>query len=165
MSSGSLGGSAALQLLTIVGSIIGIFTGIFVLTDRLFRRRPIAFVVLKGTSHNAHRYVRVKNIGMTDVIIHDIKAWPKTFEISKGHSVREIAGAITDMPAVSILAPDEVWDFPFFPHPKRPDEKDYDGKIRFAVCWRKASATWLWQIPVFVFTSVRDLEKLESALD
>jgi hypothetical protein len=155
-----------LQMITLVGSIIGTLTGFFVLIDRLFRRRPVAFVVVAGTSrHNAHRYIRVKNVGATDIIVRDISARPRTFEISKGHSVRAIAKAITDVPAVSILEPDQVRDFPFFQNPKRSDKEAYVGKICFAVHWRKASSTWLWQIPTFVRTSMNDLEELESALD
>jgi hypothetical protein len=154
----------AIQIFSFVGSIIGVATGIFVFVDRLFRYRPIGFVVVKGNRHNAHRYVRVKNAGPVDIIVTDITARPSSFEISTGHSVRELASAIVDKPAVSIVPPEEERDFVFFENPKRPGDKAYAGRVRLAIHWRKASCTWLRQAPVFVRTSTVDLERMESAL-
>jgi hypothetical protein len=152
------------EILSFAGGIVGLATGTFVLVDRLFRLRPVAFIVVKGNKHNPLRYVRVKNVGVVDAIVIDIKARPAFFEISTGHSVREIASAIAEVPAVSILEPGQQWDFPFFENPKRPEEKSYEGKIRFTIHWRKASCTWLKQVPKFVSTTVNDLKRWRAGL-
>jgi hypothetical protein len=153
------------EIISLAGGIVGLATGAFVLVDRLFRHRPIAFIVLKGNKHNPLRYVRVKNVGAVDAIVIDIKARPAFFEISTGHSVREIANAIVEVPAVSILEPAQERDFPFFENPKRPEEKTYEGQILFTVHWRKASCTWLKQVPKFISTTAYDLRKMERTLD
>jgi hypothetical protein len=154
----------AIQTISFVGSLIGIATGIFVLFDRILRSRPLAFIVLKGNQHNPLHYVRVKNIGAIDLIVFDIGASPRSFEISKDHSVRGIAGAILNEPSFAVLEPRGELDFPFFRNPKREGENEYTGRIRFSVYWRKSSSTWLRQIPINVFTSTDDLERMAKSL-
>ena len=104
----------AIQTISFIGGLIGIATGIFVLFDRVLRNRPLANVVLKGNQHNPLHYVRVKNVGAIDVIVFDIKANPRSFEISTDHSVRGLAGAIMDKPSFAILPPGAEQHFPFF---------------------------------------------------
>lgn len=152
------------EIFRLIGSAIGIAGGLFVLFDRLFRLRPIAFVVVKGNPHTAHRYIRVKNVGAVDIMITDITVRPSSFDVSTGHSVREIARAIVDQPAVFVLEPGQQQDFVFIANPKRPEVEDYVGRIRFTIHWRKANCTWLWQLPVVVRTRTADLEKMEEAL-
>jgi hypothetical protein len=77
--------------------------------------------------------------------------------------VSEIANAIVDAEAVSILEPNHERDFPFFENPKRPQESDYIRRIRFSVYWRKASFTWPKQAPLWVFTTATDLKRMEDA--
>ena len=153
-----------IQTISFVGSLIGIATGIFVLFDRVLQSRPLAFIVLKGNRHNPLQYVRVKNVGAIDVIVFDIEASPRSFEISKDHSVRGIADAILNQPSFAILEPGGELDFPFFRNPKREGEKEYAGRIRFSVYWRKSSSTWLRQIPINVLTSTNDLERMAESL-
>ena len=155
----------AIQTISFVGSLIGIATGIFVLFDRILRSRPIAFISVKGNQHNPLNYVRVKNVGAIDVIVFDIQAKPRSFEISTDHSVRGIAGAILNRPSFAVLTPGAEQDFPFFRSPKREGDKDYTGRIRFSVYWRKCSSTWLPQVPIYVFTSTSDLEQIAESLD
>jgi hypothetical protein len=154
----------AIQTISFIGGLIGIATGIFVLFDRVLGNRPLAYIVLNGNRHNPLHYVRVKNVGAIDVIVFDIKASPRSFEISKDHSVRGLAGAISDKPSFAILPPGAEQDFPFFRNPKRVGEKDYAGRIRLLVYWRKSSSTWLRQVPIFVFTSTEDLERIAESL-
>ena len=154
----------AIQTISFVGSLIGIATGIFVLFDRVLRNRPLAFIVLKGNSNNPLHYVRVKNVGAIDAIVFDIEARPRSFEISKDHSVGGIAGAILNKPSFAILEPGQELDFPFFKNPKREGDKEYVGRIRFSVYWRKSSSTWLRQIPIHVFTSTVDLEQMAESI-
>jgi hypothetical protein len=124
-----------IQTISFVGSLIGIATGIFVLFDRVPRSRPFAFIVLGGSRHNPLHYIRVKNVGAIDVIVFDIEASPRSFEISTDHSVRRIAGALVNQPSVAILTPGAEQDFPLFRNPKREGEKDYSGRICFYVYW------------------------------
>jgi hypothetical protein len=154
----------AIQTISFVGSLIGIATGIFVLFDRILRNRPLAFIMLGGNAHNPLHYVRVKNVGAIDVIVFDIEARPRSFEISADHSVRGIANAISNEPTYAIVAPGAEQDFPFFKNPKREGEKEHNRKIRFLVYWRKCSSTWLRQIPVQVLTSTEDLERMAENL-
>jgi hypothetical protein len=154
----------AIQTISFIGGLIGIATGIFVLFDRVLRNRPLANVVLKGNQHNPLHYVRVKNVGAIDVIVFDIKANPRSFEISTDHSVRGLAGAIMDKPSFALLPPGAEQHFPFFKNPKREGEKEYEGRVRFSVYWRKSSSTWLRQVPIFVCTSTGDLQRMAESL-
>lgn len=91
-------------------------------------------------------------------------ASPAYFKIATGDSVREIADAIADVPAVALLSPAEQFDFQFFKSPRRDANESASKRIRLALHWRKANCTWIPQMPVYVFTSESDLEKMGQAL-
>lgn len=147
-----------------VGSIVGLLTGIYTLWDRLLRHRPSAWIWVAGTSSNFLTYVHVKNVAPMDIIILDISARPKRMEIAAGHSVKQIAGAITQAPAFTVMNAGQEKDFPFFDSPRQTGTQSHDGRIYFAIHWRRASSTWLPQFPVWVLTSSRDIERIGKSI-
>ena len=40
---------------------------------------------------------------------------------------------------------------------------DAAGRVSFYIHWRKTSSSWLWQIPVTVRSSTRDIEQIAAA--
>ena len=99
------------DLITKIGAIVGLATGIFTVWDRLFRARPIAYVHIRGPKGTPYRYVRIANTDKADIQVTDVKCWPRVFAAAKDHSIRSIAEAAIGRAPLALIAPGEDWDF------------------------------------------------------
>jgi hypothetical protein len=130
------------------GSFVGLATGIFTVWDRWARWRPAAYSVAK--TKDGGPYIRIKNLGPMDIIIQRIKSRPSNFGIAKdkGTSVKEVADAMSGKLEPTAIAPQETHDFFFW------ERRDVDAPrtrtVWFLIYWRKASSTWLPQIPIVI---------------
>jgi hypothetical protein len=132
--------------LTTIGSLAGLATGIFTVWDRWARWRPVAYAVAK--TKDGGSYIRIKNLGPMDIIIQRIKSRPSAVKVAKGNSLTDfLHGAIDELEPTAI-APQETHDFFFW------ERRDVDAPrtrtVLFLVYWRKASSTWLPQIPIVI---------------
>jgi hypothetical protein len=73
---------------------------------------------------------------------------PSTFKIAKGKgcSVKEVADAMVDKLEPTAIASQETHDFFFWE--RRAVDAPRSRSVWFFIYWRKASSTWLWQIPI-----------------
>jgi hypothetical protein len=128
--------------LTTFGSLVGLATGVFTVWDRWLRWRPIAYTVAK--TNQGGPYIRIKNVGPIDIVT----SRPSTFKIAKGKgdSVKEVAYAMVDKLEPTAIAPQETHDFFFWE--RRAVDAPRSRSVWFFIYWRKASSTWLWQIPI-----------------
>jgi hypothetical protein len=150
-----------IEEIKLVGSIVGLLTGAYAFWDRLLRGRPLAFIAYDDQKRLL--VLRIKNVSQIDVLIIGFDMKPRHYRVSTGSSVREIADAIVDAPSLSVITPGETKDFQFFESPKRAVEEHPFSRVRFVIRWRKANATWIRQIPVWVLTSKADLERMVEA--
>jgi hypothetical protein len=86
--------------LTLVGSVVGLLTGIFTVWDRWARGRPLAWVIatkrFAGTP--GEQYICIKNSGHSDVFVLGVSVLPKNphiYGVAKGHSVRGITSSLS----------------------------------------------------------------------
>jgi hypothetical protein len=134
--------------LTTFGSLVGLATGVFTVWDRWARWRPIAYIA--KTKDGGGPCIRIKNLGPMDIIIQRIKSRPSNFGIAKdkGTSVKEVADAMSGKLEPTAIAPQETHDFFFW------ERRDVDAPrtrtVWFSIYWRKASSTWLPQIPIVI---------------
>jgi hypothetical protein len=145
-----------LSALTTFGALVGLATGIFTVWDRWVRWRPIAYIIATTAGSN---YIRIKNLGPVDVVIRSIRSHPSMFKVAKDHEVDAIYRGVIDQMPPAVIGAQSERDFLFFTHPTLPD----DAPIRtvwFFVNWRKASATWLPQVPVFLITTTSAIRNM-----
>jgi hypothetical protein len=147
-----------MAIFTFVGSIVAFATAAFTLWDRLARARPIAFFGDEGLLGNSLTYIQVKNTSEVDILILRFHCWPAIFKVSRGSGVKEIVQALTDRPAVTIIVPGDQWKFQFMKGPYSGEESI--GRIHVLISWRKSNCTWLPQVPVWLSTTKRDLDRM-----
>jgi hypothetical protein len=156
------------EAITLVGSIVGLATGIFTVWDRWARGRPLAWVTAeKRFSGNPEEYICVKNPGHSDVFILGVRVHPKTpqiYGVAKDHSVRAISSSFHGNVNV-LLPPGKEQYLPIIELPKDLDAPiDTAGRrVCFLIYWRKTSSTWLPQFPVIVMTSTDDIKQIAAA--
>jgi hypothetical protein len=147
---------------TIVGSVVAFATAAFTLWDRLARGRPIAFFGTEGPTSDPRSYIQVKNASEIDIMILGFRCRPTRFMVAKGSSVREIAGALIGTPGTAVLEPKDQWHFQLIKGPHGPEPT---GRIWVRMSWRKSTCTWLPQMPVWLSTTKRDLDRIAGGTE
>jgi hypothetical protein len=148
---------------TEIGAAVGFLTGAYTLLDRFMKGRPIAYLVATGTASNAILRLRVKNVGQQDVVLRRLFSIPRFYQIAKNDSTLGIVEAQFGW-FTAVLQPGEQMDFPVFPsRSSRAWATENWGSCAFVISWRRATSTWLPQIPYCLFTSMRTVEQLKSA--
>jgi hypothetical protein len=135
------GGSGFVELVKLVGGIAGLATAAFTIWDRFTRGWPLAFVILEGSKDNPFFYLRIKNLGVDDILIADIVAWPRRIKVSASQSLNHIYHASMGDRPVSIIASDEHNDFPIIMGDELASLAN--KKVWFFIKWRRISMTWL----------------------
>ena len=150
--------------LTEIGAAVGFLTGVYTFFDRFMKGWPLAYLVASGPATNAILFLRVKNVGQQDVVLRRICSVPRLYQIAKNDSRKAIIEAEVHDTFAAVLQPGEQIDFPVFPSQVgRSMAPDGWGPCAVVLSWRKATCTWLPQIPVCLFTSVRTIEQLKSS--
>src|SRR5216683_1098393 len=148
---------------TEIGAAVGFLTGVYTLFDRFMKGRPIAYLVASGPATNTILSLRVKNVGQQDLVLRRLLSIPRFYEIAKNDSPLGIIEAQFGS-FMTVLPPGGQMDFPVF--------RSKSGRARaveswepcaFVISWRRATCTWLPQIPFCLFTSMRTIEQLKSA--
>jgi hypothetical protein len=118
-----------------------------------------AFFGGEGPSGNPCSYIHVKNTSEIDILILGFRCRPTIFKVSKGSGVKEIANAIIDTPAVTIVVPHADWNFPLLKGLYGSDPEP-NSRIHVLMNWRKSTCTWLPQFPVWLSTTRGDLDRM-----
>jgi hypothetical protein len=148
---------------TEIGVAVGFLTGAYTLFDRFMKGWPIAYLVVSGRATNAILHLRVTNAGQQDVVLRGLFSTPRLYEIAKDDSVLGITEAQFKS-FMTVLQPGQQMDFPVFPSKSgRATGAESWGPCGFVIFWRRATSTWLPQIPVCLFTSRHTIEELKSA--
>jgi len=97
------------------------------------------------------------------VVLRRFFSIPRLYEIAKDDSVLGITEAQFKS-FMTVLQPGQQVDFPVFRSKSgRARAVESWGPCAFVISWRRATSTWLPQIPVYFLTSVRAIEQLKSA--
>lgn len=146
--------------ITFIGSMVGLATGLFVLFDRLFKGRPVAYFTVRGEGEQKEAVVSINNIGQHDIVILSVKCDPQVYFFVKEVETRDlIKGAMGEVPSF-ILAHGKERDLYFAAFIENGVAKDLKPqKISIRIDWRPGNSTWLWQYPVIVRTDTNTVRK------
>jgi hypothetical protein len=148
---------------TEIGATVGFLTGAYTLFDRFMKGWPIAYLVASGPATNAILSLRVKNVGQQDVVLRGLFSIPRLYEIAKNDSPLGIIEAQFGS-FITVLPPGQQMDFPVYQSKSgRALAEESWGPCAFVIFWRRATSTWLPQIPVCLFISKHTIEQLKSA--
>lgn len=143
-----------------VGSTVGLFSGIFLIYDRIARGRPIASLTILMDGTRKIPCIRISNITPHDVAITDTAVRPKTYFLVEELDVRRVVRGAAGRSPFFMLKAGESRELKIAAMFK-------DGipleiaphKVTFLFYWRRGNATWMPQIPVAVRTSTGIIRK------
>jgi len=144
----------------LIGSIVGLITGLFVFVDRLLRGRPVASLTISEGAGRKLVCIRVSNISPYDIAIIDMKVKPPAYFLTESLAVRRlIEGAVGYKPSF-MLKPGkekEVILAPTFAHGV-PNELT-PQRVTIWIFWRHGHTTWLPQVPLWVSTDTTTIRQ------
>jgi hypothetical protein len=142
-----------------LGGFAGLVTFVFAIWDRLVRDRPLAWIVAERIGSQAHPYLRIRNPAQVDILIRNILSTPD-YSVGESETLMGAVRASVGDAVLAVLAAGETRNFPIF-HSQKPRQKG----IMFTVSWRRASSSWLPQIPKRTRISVADLTRIVAACE
>ena len=145
-----------------IGGFTGLATFAFTIWDRLVRRRPIAFVVVKRVGGTNYLYLRVINPETADILVTDITCNPNAFTIAD-HETAEgaVRSAIGFAPLATISA-NASHDFSLF---AGPGALEQDGWTAFTVKWRRIDSFDTPKIPRVLSLRFETMRHMMAAHD
>ena len=147
--------------LTEIGATVGFLTGVYILFDRFMKGWPIAYLVASGPVSNAILSLRIKNVGQQDLVLKRLLSFPRFYEIAKDDNPLGIIEAHLKS-FIAVLPPGQEIDFPVPVFASTLGEASR-GPCVFVISWRRATNTWLPQIPVCLFTSRHTADQFKGA--
>jgi hypothetical protein len=149
-----------METIKLVGSIVGLLTGLFVFFDRILRGRPIAYFTVRGEGESKEAVVCVRNASQHDILVFAVEASPSVYFFVMKNDTRDvIKGAMGKLP--QFILPREsdkdVFLGNFFENNVPKDLKPQ--KVRIKISWRRGNMTWVPQIPVIVWTDTETVKK------
>jgi hypothetical protein len=143
------------------GALIGFFTGVFTLVDRLLMGRPTTMV----RRNVGRRELQCVNASKLDIIITHIRTSSKYVLVARGEDVASVGDAFVRNPFTMIIPAGEQANLPIMVTDGALVEKDATNFEPFVivVSWRKTRSMWLPQVPAFIFSSIRALRRLDAA--
>jgi hypothetical protein len=176
------------EAIKLFGGLAGLVSAAFLVADRWAQGRPLAWVTAKKYGASRYQYIRIQNPGPADLFIRKVRTYPPIYSIAKDHELDAIAKATVDVDVHVLLAAGETHDLVLVPRdpetsdvprdpetpdvPRDPETSDvprnretlaHHRRVSFYIHWRKTSSSWLWQIPVTVRSSTRDIEQIAAA--
>ena len=149
-----------MSLLTEVGAVVGLVSGIFLVVDRFMAGQPIIWPARKPGLAPPIRFLRCMNVSKWDILINKIKVIPNVLSIARDDSPEAIADADhLNLPFESLIPAGETMDFPLGIR----GGDDRSSPFLIIVSWRSARSTGLPKVPVFVFSSLRALRAIDQA--
>jgi hypothetical protein len=149
-----------MSLLTEVGAVVGLVSGIFLVVDRFMAGQPIVWPARKPEFAPPIRFLRCMNVSKWDILIKKIKVIPNVLSVAPDDSDEAIANAhYLNLPFEALIPAGETKDFPLAIR----DGDDRLCPFLIIVSWRSARSTGLPKVPVFVFSSLRSLRAIDQA--
>ena len=150
-----------LEALKIVGSIVGLATGAFVLVDRFVRNRPMAY--FRPPEHeDGELELVVFNTANEPIVVHGVECRPDTMRVSYRDDWRDILDP--DLKGGgAIIAPNSHKRFTCVEGIGWDAQKP-GSWVRIVIRWSFTSWRWLPCVPVRVSNTVERLHQIKSAV-
>jgi hypothetical protein len=149
------------------GACLAVLNTLFLIFDRIFRYRPIISITAKPSMSggvDANPYLRVKNIAPFDIVIERFLVEPPHCNVSANSEIRGIYDAITGTDVPILLGPKQERELVLIIR-DRPKIRS-DQTIKITIEWRRGQATWLRQCPVWIKTSLDDIDlRIRAAMN
>ena len=149
-----------------IGSIVGLLAGIFVVFDRYMRGRPIATLSFPVENDRPSARLRISNVGQHDVAIMGISVSGDVYRLADDMQTDSIIRATMGRKQFFTMKPNETRELflisrvvnglPLEVTPQR---------ITFTILWWRCNSTWLPQIPVFIFSDTKTIQKFGMKRD
>jgi hypothetical protein len=152
--------SEVIEAIKLVGAVVGLLTGVFVVFDRYMRGRPIASLSFPIENNRPAAKFRVKNVGLHDIAVMDITGLPDVYRLADSMETGNIIRATMGRKQFFTLKPDEERELYLISRIVNnvPVEAVYQ-RVRFRISWRRCNSTWLPQIPVCIFSDTKTIQK------
>lgn len=120
--------------------------------DRLAKGRPVATISFKD-EHDKVALIRLNNPSTYDVVVLRAVCAPQVFDLSSDREIRSILHAAAGSIPSFVLPAGETVELYLISRFRDgiPLEVAHQ-KGRFQIHWRRGNATWLWQMPVVVWS-------------
>jgi hypothetical protein len=157
-------GIEMIEAIKLVGSIVGLLTGIAVFYDRMARGRPIAS--LTTTTRGAQNgCIRISNVSDYDIAIIDATVKPAIYFLTEDMEAKTLLeGAFGHRPYF-MLRPREEKEFVIalvVKDGKAIEEPVGDACVVFRISWRRGNATWIPQVPVWVWADTSTILRYQA---
>jgi hypothetical protein len=104
--------------------------------------------------------IRITNIGDYDIAVQNATVRPSVYFLTQDMQVRSLLEGAEGQDPYFMLKPREEKELIIAPLYRDGKRRDLTQKnIRFRFSWRRCNATWLPQLPVFVWTSTSTIRK------
>jgi hypothetical protein len=144
----------------LIGSVVGLLAGVFVVYDRWAKSRPIASLTVNNRGPRKIAAIRISNIGDYDIAVTDATVRPSVYFLTEDLEVRSLLEGSHGQRPYFMLKPREEKELVIAPHFTNGVAREIvPQRIAFCISWRRCNATWLPQIPVFVLTSTSTIRK------
>jgi hypothetical protein len=153
------------EAITTFGAIVGLLTGIFVFFDRVLKGRPVSSLTIREDDGRKFVCVRISNISPYDVAILGVDVSPKTYFATDSMETRKLIGGALGIQRSFMIKPGNDKELILQPA-FNADGMPYEvapHRVTIRIWWRRGDATWLLQVPLFVFTDTVTIRAL--ALD
>jgi hypothetical protein len=150
-----------IEAIKLVGSIVGLLTGIAYFYDRMARGRPIASLTIVKQGITKYACIRINNVSDYDIAIVDATVTPAVYFLAEDLEERTLVEGAVGRRPYFMLKPREGKELVVAPLYKDGTriEATGDKRVAFRISWRRGNATWLPQIPVSVWTNTSTVRK------
>jgi hypothetical protein len=94
-----------IEVIKLVGSIVGLVTGLFVFIDRVLKGRPVASLTISEDAGRKLVCIRVTNISPYDVAIIDMEVKPPVYFLTESLGVRKLIEGVVGYRPSFMLKP------------------------------------------------------------
>ena len=148
------------ELFKSIGAFVGLLSGLFLLYDRYAKGRPIASFTVREQGTRKVACIRTTNIGGHDIAIIDASVKPEVYFLAEDLEVGTLVKGSMGHRPYFLLKPHEEQELVIAPRVKDGVALELKPQnVVFRIAWRRCNATWLPQIPVYVWTSTTTIRK------
>jgi hypothetical protein len=128
--------------------------------DRIAKGRPIASLTITRKNERKLACIRISNPSSYDIAVLGADVFPGVYSLAEDAEVRSFVRAAAGSVPYFMLKPGEDKELILAPNFK--DNLPLEltpQRITIRIAWRRGNATWLPQLPVYVWTSTQTVRR------
>jgi hypothetical protein len=149
-------GRPMIEVIKTIGAFVGLLTAIVYFYDRMAKGRPIASLTITRKNERKLACIRISNPSSYDIAVLTLDVCPPVYSFAEDVEVRSFIMAAAGKVPYFMLKPGEDKELVLAPNFK--DNRPLDltpQRIKVQIVWRRGNATWLPQVPVYVWIVVQ----------